>query len=111
QAEPLLVRALATLPTEIVVRAGTTSRLLANVGALYVQTGRDAEAESAFKTSVRLLQEYANEDSHIIILLADLGSVHVRHGKYKQARKELEQALNQAQRRLKSDHRDFLPVL
>src|SRR5262245_39735209 len=47
QAEPLLVRALASLPTETVGHAGTTSRLLANVGALYVQTGRDEEAESA----------------------------------------------------------------
>src|SRR5215831_14093362 len=44
QAEPLLGRALTIMPEKTGAHARLTARLLGNLGALYVQTGRDSDA-------------------------------------------------------------------
>jgi tetratricopeptide (TPR) repeat protein len=85
QAEPLLDRALTIMPEKTGAHAPLTARLLGNLGAVYAQTGRDSDAASAFQRAIGLLEQYANDDPHIVILLSNLGVVHVKNGKYKQA--------------------------
>jgi len=111
QAEPLLDRALALMLQGGAAHASGISRLLVNLGALYASTGRLSAAEGTFNRVVRLLERYAKDDPHLILVLGNLGSVHIKMANYKQARRELEWALSLAELRLERSHRDFLPAL
>jgi len=111
ETELVLSQALKMLRQDAASYTQTTSRLLSNLGALYVHTGRSDAAETVFNRALKIVEQYEPDEQQMATILSNLGSIYVQNRNYKRAQMILEKALDHAEKKLTKVDPDLIPIL